>query len=47
MIVFVLGLARSGNVYDLDIDEKILVKAFNNTVEMLKKKHYCGGIKNE
>lgn len=31
------GLSRSGNVYDLDIDEKILVKAFNNTVEMLKK----------
>ena len=31
------GLARSGTVYDLNIDEKILIKAFNNTVEILKK----------
>jgi len=30
------GLARSGNVYDLDIDESILKKALNNTVDLLK-----------
>ena len=30
------GMARSGEVYDLDIDMSILTKAINNTVELLK-----------
>jgi hypothetical protein len=30
------GMARSGQVYDLDIDENILSKALANTVELLK-----------
>jgi hypothetical protein len=31
------GMARSGSVYDLNINPGVLLKAFNNTVEMLKK----------
>lgn len=31
------GLARTGEVYDLTIPDKVLKDAFNNTVEMLKK----------
>ena len=30
------GMARSGSVYDLNIDPEVLRKAFNNTVELLK-----------
>lgn len=30
------GLARSGDVYDIDIPAEILTKAVNNTVEILK-----------
>ncbi len=30
------GLGRSGEVYDLDINPEVLIKAFNNTVELLK-----------
>jgi hypothetical protein len=30
------GMARSGEVYDLDIDEAILSKALKNTVNLLK-----------
>ena len=30
------GMARSGKVYDLDIDEAILSKALKNTVNLLK-----------
>jgi len=30
------GMARSGSVYDLKLPEKVLQKAFKNTVEMLK-----------
>ena len=30
------GLARSGEVYPLDINPDVLLKAFQNTVEMLK-----------
>lgn len=32
------GLARTGEIYDLTIPDKVLKDAFNNTVEMLKKK---------
>lgn len=31
------GMGRSGKVYPLDIKPEILMKAFNNTVELLKK----------
>jgi len=31
------GMARSGSVYPLNIQSDVLMKAFNNTVEMLKK----------
>lgn len=31
------GLARTGEVYDITIPDKVLKEAFNNTVEMLKK----------
>lgn len=31
------GMARSGEVYPLNIDAEILRRAFNNTVELLKK----------
>ena len=31
------GLTRTGEVYDVDIDERILSKAVENTVELLKK----------
>ena len=31
------GKARSGKVYDIDIDEKVLMKAFNNTVDLIMK----------
>lgn len=31
------GLARTGEVYDVTIPDKVLKDAFNNTVEMLKK----------
>lgn len=31
------GLARSGEIYDVDIDPAILVKAYRNTVELLKR----------
>jgi hypothetical protein len=30
------GMARSGSVYDLNIDPEVLMKAFRNTVDMLK-----------
>jgi len=30
------GMGRSGSVYDLDIKPEVLMKAFKNTVEMLK-----------
>jgi len=30
------GMARSGSVYPLEIDDKVLRKAFDNTVELLK-----------
>jgi hypothetical protein len=30
------GMARTGEVYDLDIDEAILSKALKNTVALLK-----------
>lgn len=30
------GMARSGNVYPLEIPDEVLKKAFNNTVEFLK-----------
>lgn len=30
------GLARSGTVYDTDIDQNVLTLAINNTVELLK-----------
>lgn len=30
------GMARSGSVYPLEIPTEVLVKAFNNTVELLK-----------
>ena len=32
------GMARSGEVYDLDIDEGVLVKALNNTIPLLKER---------
>jgi len=31
------GMARSGDVYDLELPEGVLEKAFKNTVELLKK----------
>lgn len=31
------GMARSGSVYDLELDPAVLQKAFKNTVELLKK----------
>lgn len=31
------GMGRSGDVYPLDIDPKVLMDAFQNTVELLKK----------
>lgn len=31
------GMARSGSVYEIKIDDAVLKKAFNNTVELLKK----------
>lgn len=31
------GMARSGSVYPLNIDEDVLRRAFDNTVELLKK----------
>ena len=30
------GMGRSGKVYDLDIDQDVLMKAFHNTVKLLK-----------
>ena len=30
------GMARSGSVYPLDISQEVLVKAFENTVDLLK-----------
>jgi hypothetical protein len=30
------GMARSGDVYPLDIDLKVLQKAFENTTKLLK-----------
>ena len=30
------GMARSGSVYPLELDTKVLEKAFTNTVELLK-----------
>ena len=30
------GMARTGQVYPLKIDPDVLMKAFNNTVELLK-----------
>lgn len=30
------GMARSGTVYDLNLDDKVLKKAFENTVELMK-----------
>lgn len=30
------GMGRTGSVYPLNIDPKLLLKAFNNTVELLK-----------
>lgn len=32
------GMGRSGEVYDLDIKPELLMKAFSNTVELLKSK---------
>lgn len=32
----VAGMARSGEVYELKLDEKVLAKAFQNTVTLLK-----------
>lgn len=29
------GLARSGKIYDLDIDPEVLIKAFNNTLKLV------------
>lgn len=29
------GLARSGKIYDLDIDPEVLMKAFNNTLKLV------------
>ena len=31
------GMARSGSVYALNIDPEVLMRAFQNTVELLKK----------
>ena len=31
------GMARSGSVYALDIKPEVLTKAFENTVELLKR----------
>lgn len=31
------GLARSGSVYELHLDDEVLQKAFQNTVELLKR----------
>jgi len=31
------GMGRSGSVYDLDIKKEVLMKAFENTVKILKK----------
>ncbi|MFA6152932.1 MAG: hypothetical protein WC716_16540 [Chitinophagaceae bacterium] len=31
------GMGRSGSVYPLNIDVRVLIKAFDNTVELLKK----------
>jgi len=31
------GMARSGSVYDITLPNEVLVRAFNNTVELLKK----------
>ena len=31
------GMGRSGSVYDLKLEDEVLKRAFNNTVEMLKK----------
>jgi hypothetical protein len=31
------GMARSGSVYDLELSDDTLKKAFKNTVELLKK----------
>jgi len=33
----VAGLSRSGDIYDIDPSDKLLRKAFDNTVELLKK----------
>lgn len=30
------GMARSGNVYDLELSDEVLQKAFSNTAEMVK-----------
>lgn len=30
------GTARSGKIYDIDIDPKVLMKAYENTVELVK-----------
>lgn len=30
------GLARSGKIYDINIDPNVLMKAFNNTVDIVK-----------
>ena len=32
------GMGRTGYVYDLNIEPDVLMKAFNNTVELLKSK---------
>ena len=33
----IAGMARTGSVYDLEIEKEVLDKAFKNTVELLKK----------
>lgn len=30
------GMARSGNVYDIELNDKVLKTAFNNTIELIK-----------
>ena len=30
------GMARSGEIYEIDIDPEVLMRAFDNTVELLK-----------
>ena len=32
------GMARSGKLHDIELDEKVLKKAFDNTVELVKSK---------